>query len=535
MLLGIVLHGALSFIPGIESYWGVEDSQPSAFFGILMSAIHGWRMPLFFLVSGFFTAMLWKKRGIQSLLAHRFKRIFLPMVLALLTIVPAIWVVTDYIRSQPKSQTVNKLASGEESEDGEQREQVPKAEQDFDVNAAVLFGDLDGLSLWLENGGEINVKDPYGSTALHVACLFGKADAAKLLLEAGADLNVRNKENATPKDLLGLDWKTTAYIAGLFKIPVVQDDVLQGRKQIAEVIGQQVGETPAVMQPAVMQPANDPSDGMQQLFGLLFYFPVFYHLWFLWFLCWFVCGFALIVKLLQLLKVPAISNRWLTSPLRYAWLIPLAAMPQYFMATSPHAYGPDTSVGLLPLPAVFVYYAIFFAYGAMYFGADDQAVKVGKGYGWKLPMAVLLLFPIGLSLQGPDDPVGRFLFASMQVSYAWVMSFGMMGLFAKLCRSGQYWIRYLSDSSYWLYLAHIPLVLLLQFFVRDWQVPAVLKFGVVCAVATVILLITYHLLVRNTLLGVLLNGRRYPGQKSGVATTSVSSQTATASAIEESR
>ncbi|MDG1896716.1 MAG: acyltransferase family protein, partial [Fuerstiella sp.] len=81
MLLGIFLHGAMSFIPGIGVIWGVQDSHSSGLYAILLASIHGWRMPLFFLVSGFFTAMLWKKRGLRALLVHRFKRIFLPMVL----------------------------------------------------------------------------------------------------------------------------------------------------------------------------------------------------------------------------------------------------------------------------------------------------------------------------------------------------------------------------------------------------------------------------------------------------------------------
>ena len=30
-------------------------------------------------------------------------------------------------------------------------------------------------------------------------------------------------------------------------------------------------------------------------------------------------------------------------------------------------FGPDTSVGLLPVPTILLYYAIFFFFGAMYF------------------------------------------------------------------------------------------------------------------------------------------------------------------------
>ena len=48
MLLGIVLHGALSFIPGVGMFWGVQDIASRPWFGVLNSSIHGWRMPLFF-------------------------------------------------------------------------------------------------------------------------------------------------------------------------------------------------------------------------------------------------------------------------------------------------------------------------------------------------------------------------------------------------------------------------------------------------------------------------------------------------------
>jgi len=41
--------------------------------------------------------------------------------------------------------------------------------------------------LYLDQGGDVLAKDPYGSTPLHVACLFGRAEAAELLLDADAD------------------------------------------------------------------------------------------------------------------------------------------------------------------------------------------------------------------------------------------------------------------------------------------------------------------------------------------------------------
>ena len=85
MLLGIVLHAGLSFanVP-----WVVQDIQQNDAFGILFAAIHGFRMPLFFVMSGFFTAMLWKKFGLKKLLKHRIRRILVPLLLGLITVIP---------------------------------------------------------------------------------------------------------------------------------------------------------------------------------------------------------------------------------------------------------------------------------------------------------------------------------------------------------------------------------------------------------------------------------------------------------------
>lgn len=512
MLLGIVLHGAMSFIPGVGLMWGVQDSQASSWFGVMLAAIHGWRMPLFFLVSGFFTAMLWKKRGLRSLFVHRFKRIFLPLVLSMITIIPLMWFVSDYIRSH--AATEDSTAS-QVDVDGERESQAVPAENfDTDIWEAVMLGDGDAIERYLTAGGDVNARNPTsGATPFHVACFFGRPEVATLLLDAGASLEPTNNEGLTPEHLLMVDWGTTEYIAKMLQMPLDKEEVFDGRnqiaKQISEVTGNKVDTTPKDSGQAIIE----------GLIGLLFFYPVFNHLWFLWFLCWFVVAFVVIAKAGSVLKVPAIPNVLIRSWWRYLWLIPLAVLPQYFMARSPGGFGPDTSIGLLPLPAVFAYYAIFFAFGAMYFGSQDRDVAVGRYYGLSIAFALAVLFPIGLSMSQPELGGERFLFSLFQVSYAWFMSFGMMGLFHRLFSDQKPRVRYLSDSSYWLYLVHIPLVMYLQFLVRDLEVPGLLKFMMVCSVSTVLLLLSYQLLVRKTWLGVLLNGRRYLKASPGSAET----------------
>lgn len=74
-------------------------------------------------------------------------------------------------------------------------------------------------------------------------------------------------------------------------------------------------------------------------------------------------------------------------------------------------------------------------------------------------------------------------------------------------------IRYLSDSSYWLYLAHLPLCIAGQAVISHWPLPVWVKLPLLSVMLIAFLLLTYHFLVRYTWLGRLLNGpRKRPGE-----------------------
>jgi peptidoglycan/LPS O-acetylase OafA/YrhL len=496
MLLGIVLHGMMSFIPGIGAIWAVEDSHAGPWYGVLLSFIHGWRMPLFFLVSGFFTAMLWRKRGLRELISHRFKRIFIPMLLALTTIIPLTWVVSGYVRSQATASVTADRGGAENAI------QTPASE--IKIWGDVATADQAAVEKYLSHGGDVQLRDPNGATPLHVACFFGRANIAGLLLKSDASLIALNNEGKRPDELLLIDWETTAYIANFLQVPAERIDVLKGREAIATLISERTGRKIASLPIDSEDPVR-----LSSIVNLLMYFPLFGHLWFLWFLCWYVCVFALLVKLLQVFPIPGVSPRLILSARRFLWLVPLTAVPQYLMARTPGAFGPDTSVGILPFPAVFAYYALFFGFGVLYFDADDRDVAVGRGFWWMLTGAAILLFPLGLSLQGSTAEGAIIASSIVQVCFAWVMSFGMIGLFHRHFKEHTSWLRYLSDSAYWLYLAHIPLIIYIQHLVRDLPLLSGIKVVIIFVATTSMLLLSYHFLVRNTWLGVLLNGRRH--------------------------
>src|SRR5262245_59109965 len=98
MLLGIALHGLLPYTEKVVPYWPVHDAERSPVSDIVIYTVHESRMQTFFLMAGFFGCLLYYRYGAGRMLAHRFWRIVVPFVLALLLIQPilqAIWMMGD--------------------------------------------------------------------------------------------------------------------------------------------------------------------------------------------------------------------------------------------------------------------------------------------------------------------------------------------------------------------------------------------------------------------------------------------------------
>ncbi len=77
-------HAAGNSVPHTAGFhggvWIVQDPHPHAAYTWLSDAIHGFRMPLFFLISGYFCQMIACRRGITVLLKNRFQRLLLPLL-----------------------------------------------------------------------------------------------------------------------------------------------------------------------------------------------------------------------------------------------------------------------------------------------------------------------------------------------------------------------------------------------------------------------------------------------------------------------
>ena len=341
MLLGIVLHTALFFVPDLWSKAYSAEGYPAEVSGIytlMFFAIHGFRMPVFFLLSGFFTALLWQRRGLRQLAIQRLKRIGLPLAIGAFTVIP----ITTFTFLWA-----------------------------FDVEEFSFF--------WW----------PF-------------------------------------------IWLTTLS-----------------------------------------------------------------HLWFLWFLLWLCAGFILAVKLGVKFSHPAI---W--------WLaVPLSLVPQLLMHEP--VFGPDTSEGLVPNPVVLGYYALFFVLGAFLY---QRNIQISRWWALALLPALTVVFFGGLTLLFEvEEDWSKPLTDVLQMAFAWLMCFGLIGLFRLIASRERFWVRYVSDASYWLYLWHLPLIVIAFELLVGWRIGSHIKFVLINVSVTALLLVVYQFAVRYTPIGTMLNGNRTRG------------------------
>ena len=391
MLLGIVLHASLAYTGGP---WIVRDAGHPGF-AVTFFAIHGFRMQLFFLLSGFFTALLWRRLGLAGVLKQRAARIALPLLVGMFTIVPLVW---------------------------------------FVVFAA------------------------------------GAAEAAVPSVASSDELSASS---------------------------------------------------------AATESAPKPHPAAVAVW-FLFRFPVFHHLWFLWFLCWMMVGFALVAwcaerglgrrVLLWIREPSAITRTFVGSMGALVWLVPLSAATYAVMDLSKNtpSFGADTSTGLIPLPGVLLHYALFFMMGALLFEVPDALRGFSRRWGLALVGAIVVFpFAAGFALELPwshaivsNAGAHRVVAWTSQALYAWIASIALLGIFARFLGTERPSMRYLADSAYWLYLAHLPLVVAGQALLRNVAWPPVVEFAVLTLVSTALLLASYEWCVRRTWIGTLLNGRR---------------------------
>jgi hypothetical protein len=251
------------------------------------------------------------------------------------------------------------------------------------------------------------------------------------------------------------------------------------------------------------------------------------HLWSLEYLAVMLAAYWVVLHLRplapRLARNVSIASEWIAPRLASRWRPFLLAVPTTFILwTGHHQMGIDALMHRLnsfaPEPLRLAHNAVFFAVGVILYRSRHNLNRL-VSHSWtylalSLPVFAVRAWLIRLDLAQPQVGLTSLALAASGAVFAWLITFGLLGRAIGSFDKPIPAIRYLADSSYWIYLCHLPIVGLLQLNLFPVPLTAFAKFVIVLSVTVALGLASYQVLVRDTFLGIWLHGRR---QRSGTA------------------
>ena len=298
--------------------------------------------------------------------------------------------------------------------------------------------------------------------------------------------------------------------------------------------------TACVVWAVVKASHGHPPAGPPPAFPTLPNFPL-THLWFLWVLLLLYAGALILRAPIALIDRSGGLRRGIDKAVTLIAGGPLApiiiALPlAAAFALQPHwlmwfgIMTPDSS--LIPNLCAIVGFSLAFGLGWLV-NRQPELLKILEGR-WLLNLTVAVLASVGvLALVGaipvltPEpDANRRLMVAGLYALGTWCWTLGLIGAALRFLHRESPARRYVADASYWIYLIHIPVIMALQVAVSDLAWPWFVKYPLILAVAFPLMFASYQLLVRHSVIGAVLNGRKPPkppkrGRKGRTADTAL--------------
>lgn len=247
------------------------------------------------------------------------------------------------------------------------------------------------------------------------------------------------------------------------------------------------------------------------------------HLWFLYVLLFFYAGAIVLRTLVHVIDRGGFLRGRVVDPLVRLIGGPLAplflALPVgaalYLTPTWYAWFGiPTPDHGLIPNATAMVIYGLAFGFGWLL--NRQPEVMFGWAKVWPLHAIAAIGATVAcLVLAGPlpifataDGSPKSLAYTALYAFATWAWTTAIIGFAVRFLSGHSPARRYLADASYWIYLIHLPLVMLLQAAMLQFPWPWFVKYPAVIGIAFVIMLASYQWLVRYSWIGAILNGKR---------------------------
>lgn len=237
-------------------------------------------------------------------------------------------------------------------------------------------------------------------------------------------------------------------------------------------------------------------------------------LWFLWYLL--IVDTAAIALFLAVPAIVRAAGRGMRTAISRPLVgIALLAVPTALALWPAQSWMADPRpTTWVPEPAALAYYALFFGLGAALFAHRELVSDAGR-HAWRwFACALAATLPAGVlyslhnSPQLGTTPVVHGAALLIYAIATWTSLIALVGLAHRYLDRPRPALRYLADSSYWIYLSHLPALILAMALAGSLALGTGPGFVLVTAAALAFSLITYPLFVRYTVIGRVLNGPR---------------------------
>lgn len=242
------------------------------------------------------------------------------------------------------------------------------------------------------------------------------------------------------------------------------------------------------------------------------------HMWFLYYLVW----FSLVLVPLQRLVAGLVSPGLKTSIKAGLSAVSQKPLGPVALAIPTFIFSLDHMMGLMAGDSSFApgadsmaYYAVFYFYGMYLYAVRDQLIDLFTHqmlrnllFGTLLFVGANALLITQMNLYGVEDP-DPLLSLGTRICFAlaaWIWSFFFLGLFLRFLSGESAFMRYMSDSSYWVYLTHYPLILFLAYIFYSVPLHPLAEMLIFIVITTVMCVLSYQMFARRSAIGRLLNG-----------------------------
>ncbi|WP_395646027.1 acyltransferase family protein [Terricaulis sp.] len=247
------------------------------------------------------------------------------------------------------------------------------------------------------------------------------------------------------------------------------------------------------------------------------------HLWFLYvLLIFYAAALALRAVMVALDRNGALRERFVDPVVRVV-AGPLAPMLLGLPLVAAFWYAPNwmgwfgiptPDTGLVPNTTALVAYGTAFGFGWLV-SRQPQIMQSWRKHCWSALGLGGFCATVCLSIAG-DVPVitpaardlTTLVYASCYALGVWGWTLGIIGAALLFCAGESPTRRYLADASYWIYIVHLPVLLVLQAAFQPYAWPWFFKYPLTLAIAFALMVASYQLFVRYSFIGAILNGKK---------------------------